>query len=542
MEDRLSKHPRSNVSEKPKKGKQFESSQEVEEGGLSGAVACFAKLLVFTFSFVVLVLGFLTIIMGFASLGELADTISINTFFTDLIPGYMGYTLLSMGGVMLVVAFIGCFSCCCRGSARGSVLRFLYFFTFGIFFVSGCSFLFGIEYKRIITFASTNAFIDSPEGNGPIYRGIKNGFKRAYDTCQPVAYRTDELFQACATKLSSDDTGTLSFADRAALETCQSVDPDKVYLYCRSDGDDWKIDEAYRIKHPSWKTIEANPDVYNANARQFDWWMSRICMPNTTAFERAAAYAANTSDLGSGFPTTADLSTSEQTTTRLFNNCWDSTWFDQDTLEEGIPMYADPDWLATGGADPLKVSAKLIFCFCASEPAAQEELWEVVLRYAGYGQWLALGMACFFFLTYLAETYLLCFKREAMEEFLDNASNWEATTSSIGGISHQMTSFAMGRRGGVELREGGAAAVRNQTPGEIKDGFFARQGTTSLIQSPGQSNNQQSQLSASSGCFNREDASQLSFTDTPDGNEQPPFELGADDAPRESGVHGGFHF
>ena len=454
----------------PKKGKRFsldvwdspyktgenKELQVEEENTLSAAVACFAKLLIFTFSFVVLGLGVMTCMMGVASQGELANTVNINSFFTDLIPDYMGYTLLSMGLVMVVVAFVGCFSCCCRGNGRKNVLWLLYIFTFGIFLLSICSFLFGMEYRRIITYASTNAFVDSPEGNGPIYRGIKKGFIRAYDKCMPVAYRTDELIEACATKLGSDVA--LNDDERAALETCQRVDPDKVYLYCRSDENDWQIEEAAKVKHPSWATIKENPSDYRANARQFDWWMSRICMPNTTAFDRAADYATNSSDMGSGSPTAADLTTTEQETAQLFNDCWDSTWFAQDTLEEGRSPYSDPDWFASGGAEPLPVSAKLIFCFCASEPAAQEELWEIVLKYAGYGQWLALAMACFFFLTYLAETYLLCFKREVMEEYLDAASNWEST-GHIGGVSHQQT----GHSAEVELREGGAAAARNQS-------------------------------------------------------------------------------
>ena len=31
------------------------------------------------------------------------------------------------------------------------------------------------------------------QGNGPIYRGIRNGFNNAYRTCEPTAYRTNEL-------------------------------------------------------------------------------------------------------------------------------------------------------------------------------------------------------------------------------------------------------------------------------------------------------------------------------------------------------------
>ena len=97
---------------------------------------------------------------------------------------------------------------------------------------------------------------------------------------------------------------------------------------------------------------------------------------------------------------------------------------------------------------------------CApSEPAAQEELWEIVLKYAGWGQWLALAMACFFFLTYLAENYLLCFKREAMEEMLDAASDWEGGV--VGGLTHKKT----GHRSEVELKEGGAAAARQRSSG-----------------------------------------------------------------------------
>ena len=342
--------------------------------------------------------------------------------------------------------------CCCRGNGRKNVLRLLYLFTFGIFLLSACSFLFGMEYRRIIRYASTNAFIDSPEGNGPIYRGIKKGFIRAYRNCEPVAYGTDEIREARATKEDEE----VDQDNRAALETCQSTDPDKVYLYCRSDEDDWQIDEADRFRHLSWETIKETGD-YKANARQFDGWMSRICMPNTTAFERAAAYAINSSEMGSGSPTTADLSTTEQETAELFNNCWDSTWFPQDTLEEGNSPYSDPDWLAIGGAESLAVSAKLIFCFCASEPAAQEDLWEIVLKYASWGQWLALAMACFFFLTYLAENYVLCFKREAMEEMLDAASDWEGGV--VGGLTHKKT----GHRTEVELKEGGAAAARQQS-------------------------------------------------------------------------------
>ena len=34
--------------------------------------------------------------------------------------------------------------------------------------LSVCSFLFGWEYVRIVSLASANGFVDSPEGNGPI--------------------------------------------------------------------------------------------------------------------------------------------------------------------------------------------------------------------------------------------------------------------------------------------------------------------------------------------------------------------------------------
>ena len=76
------------------------------------------------------------------------------------------------------------------------------------------------------------------QGNGPIYRGIRNGFNNAYDTCEPTAYRTNELIEACrAREQASRDNVKAGREPASALEllgldTCQKMDPDRVYMYC----------------------------------------------------------------------------------------------------------------------------------------------------------------------------------------------------------------------------------------------------------------------------------------------------------------------
>ena len=46
-------------------------------------------------------------------------------------------------------------------------------------------------------------------------------------------------------------------------------------------------------------------------------------------------------------------------------------------------------------------------------PAAREELWGIVLKYASLFRWLALGLLLFFLAAVAAETYLLCCLRDS---------------------------------------------------------------------------------------------------------------------------------
>ena len=55
------------------------------------------------------------------------------------------------------------------------------------------------------------------------------------------------------------------------------------------------------------------------------------------------------------------------------------------------------------------------------------------VRHRADFKWLAGGMLLFFVLTFLAETFLLCFMREKLEAYLDAAASWSAAT---GGIRH----------------------------------------------------------------------------------------------------------
>lgn len=415
-----------------------------------------------------------------------------------------------MGLTMVTVAIIGCTACCRTGKGRRYVLNLLYYFTLGILIVSACSFGFGMEYARIITYASTHGFIDSPEGNGPIYRGIMKGYRRAFDKCEPVAYRTDDLITACRAKerdilvenetgifsgRECDDiqfvmdengtatpanvtcfrnrTGTYTDEDVEALQMCQDTDPDKVYIYCRGTdrSNGWarttynsgqeaaiELSQAGNFKFPAWATIKDNRKELGHIASSFDWWMSRICMPNTTEFERATRYTCQHSQnctLDTEFPEHMGEPSSGVVTSRrlaessddlvdngrelaegingqvksqqeLYDECWNSTWFARDELKLGQDVYS---WMP----EIMPLSNKQIFCFCASSPQAQEELWDIVVKYASYGKWLALTMTIFFFITWLSETYLIIFQKDKLNEYMDAASQWQLRT---GGIRH----------------------------------------------------------------------------------------------------------
>ena len=124
-------------------------------------------------------------------------------------------------------------------------------FTLTIMVMSACCFAFGFEYVRIVTWASNHGFVDSPEGNGPIYRGIMKGFNNAFDKCEPVAYRTDDVISACRARLADADA---TDADVEALEECAGVEPDLVYIYCKGRPEPWEMQCAPRRRTPAHST------------------------------------------------------------------------------------------------------------------------------------------------------------------------------------------------------------------------------------------------------------------------------------------------
>lgn len=157
--------------------------------------------------------------------------------------------------------------------------------------------------------------------------------------------------------------------------------------------------------------VKSDPSTHAAAPKQLGWWISRICTPGVAEYEESLYNATGLLPSGEaasgldGAPGEVN-GTASGAAPSAFGACYQSAWFPADEPAVGEPLY---EWLD----DPVLASSKLAFCFCATTPAAREELWGIVLKYASLFRWLALGLLLFFLAAVAAETYLLCCLRDS---------------------------------------------------------------------------------------------------------------------------------
>merc|ERR1712137_901944 len=257
-----------------------------------------------------------------------------------------------------------------------------------------------------------------------IYSGIKDAFTGAYGKCNPTGYSSTAVNSQCK-----------HVADQSQVEICSnSTEYPLGYagVYCK-DGpglEPFTIDKGVSFPNP-----EDGLSLSNFYAlRSFGALVNYACAPtlmNYTAYN-VIIKALSMGTAINGDATDAFVDRANVT----FADCYNSDWWAETAgaLTKGPAMSTEPN-----SEDPLpdeqaqfysgsltlaelELSPKMVFCTCATK-GKDSVLWKVLTTAGEYSKWISLGLAVFLFFTFISACYLLCCKRDAVEELMGKKQN-----------------------------------------------------------------------------------------------------------------------
>lgn len=405
---------------------------------MGGITRITSKALVGIFSIVVFVISIVVLVAGILSIGSLNIS-----WLKDAVPGAAPWVMIGSGALMLVTAIGGITSitCCLNKSKICLALLSLLTFILMALSITGCVLAF--NYSEVMRAAKEKGFAgDISNAEASAYRVLRNGFVGAYYDCNATSYFTSSVRRACkatqaAQALLGDVNSPLDVDTCAEDEYGGGSATDYVGMYCRNGPamqSPLTIDDAFRFPPvDSAGQISAGESVADLlRMRTFGYFLSSTCMPNSTRYGEMIAELVSLS-IGVSLPP----GWSPPAKDTVFGQCYQAPWWEEETAglssqevatlmaAPTIPdgFKANPDGSALTAqqnvffnalqasrvsmlGNPYQ-SAKLSFCMCA-DVGSSSKFFTFLMRVFGPIQWVSLGLAIFFGLTFLAEVYLGC--------------------------------------------------------------------------------------------------------------------------------------
>jgi len=381
-----------------------------------GLCSCTAKLLVILFAAFFLALGVFVIVAGALSLSQ------AGTFLSGAVPTGSPWIIIGTGALLLTIGISGVSAACCSNRRKCSLCMMATLILLS-FVTALAATVLTFSYSQILGAAISNGFADEADTavgfmggiQTGVYDGIKGAFDGAYNQCNGTGYYSTAVKAAC------QSYSLLEPSDADEVATCASSEYPTGYvgLYCKdgpgmgvtssSNIDQFTIDAAMVFPSPN---DTAYDDI--AAFASFGALVNYACMPSTTNYGEYKSEV-NTISMGYAANTT-------------FGNCYSSTWWTAETPIEGGEMTVYPNtdvplqnatatFFKVLGYTSTALSSKMVFCMCAAQ--GEESPLFVWLMAAGtYSKWISLGLSLFLLLTFIAACYLLCCKRQAVDDFL----------------------------------------------------------------------------------------------------------------------------
>ncbi|EOD29570.1 hypothetical protein EMIHUDRAFT_233793 [Emiliania huxleyi CCMP1516] len=249
----------------------------------------------------------------------------------------------------------------------------------------------------------------SYEPNGELERSVfgaaRGVFQSAYDRCEPSAYLSDAVNDACASGLLNASGGS----------SCTGNAPGQLSIFCKAPAATQQASLQAALYNPP---ESVPPRSLSAALNSFDWWASAFCTPVTAEFGaqlHIAAPAAKESsdaskDLFRWATSEAGSGEARDFLDKLvaWTDCYGTQWWRE---EEGptagggfTPSPELPDSLLSLLGEGEAYSAKMLFCSCGSSNVAVAAAGH--LKTTG---WVLLGCALCFALIFAVELRLLQF-------------------------------------------------------------------------------------------------------------------------------------
>ena len=254
----------------------------------------------------------------------------------------------------------------------------------------------------------------SYEPNGELERSVfgaaRGVFQSAYDRCEPSAYLSDAVNNACASGLLNASGGS----------SCTGNAPGQLSIFCKAPAATQQASLQAALYNPP---ESVPPRSLSAALNSFDWWASAFCTPVTAEFGaqlHIAAPAAKESsdaskDLFRWATSEAGSGEARDFLDKLvaWTDCYGTQWWRE---EEGptagggfTPSPELPDSLLSLLGEGEAYSAKMLFCSCGSSNVAVAAAGH--LKTTG---WVLLGCALCFALIFAVELRLLCRQGEPL--------------------------------------------------------------------------------------------------------------------------------